>query len=252
MAAKTKLSEVSLTRFPHEGGKGGGRSLAYNHPAILEGRSLFPSRVTDPIDTEPLLKSGHNNAKIGARIQKGELAGFPIFTLTLEERATCPRSCALYRSCYGNGMQWPKRWRAGPLLEARLAEEIRVLSHQYPRGYLVRLHILGDFYSAEYVALWRKWLREFPALHVFGFTAHIDPLQPITKQIAEGIKEFGSRFSIRFSNADLSKRATETVELPDHASSTSIVCPQQLGKTLCCATCALCWHTDKNIAFLRH
>jgi hypothetical protein len=28
--------------------------------------------------------------------------------------------------------------------------------------------------------------------------------------------------------------------------------PAQTGKTDCCATCALCWHSDRTIAFLRH
>jgi hypothetical protein len=30
------------------------------------------------------------------------------------------------------------------------------------------------------------------------------------------------------------------------------VCPEQTGKTECCATCGACWATDKNVAFMRH
>ena len=50
----------------------------------------------------------------------------------------------------------------------------------------------------------------------------------------------------------LRSMATEVVEMPDQRSDGSIVCPAQTGKTQCCATCALCWTTKKNIAFLRH
>lgn len=32
----------------------------------------------------------------------------------------------------------------------------------------------------------------------------------------------------------------------------AFVCPEQTGKTRCCATCAACWSTTKNVAFLEH
>ncbi len=32
----------------------------------------------------------------------------------------------------------------------------------------------------------------------------------------------------------------------------SIPCPAQTGATDCCATCALCWQSDRSIAFKRH
>lgn len=31
-----------------------------------------------------------------------------------------------------------------------------------------------------------------------------------------------------------------------------IPCPVQTGKTECCATCALCWQTERKIVFLAH
>ena len=39
------------------------------------------------------LKWGHNSAKVGGRAIRGRWKNLPIYTLTLEERATCPRSC---------------------------------------------------------------------------------------------------------------------------------------------------------------
>ena len=32
----------------------------------------------------------------------------------------------------------------------------------------------------------------------------------------------------------------------------AIVCPEQTGATRACATCALCWGTTRNIAFVEH
>jgi hypothetical protein len=95
--------------------------LAVGHPATVENRTLFPTTVRD-VGQEWLLKGGEHSGKIGRRVTKGAWKGFPIFTLTLEERATCPVSCALWHSCYGNHMPMARRWRHGPeLLERHLA-----------------------------------------------------------------------------------------------------------------------------------
>jgi hypothetical protein len=48
------------------------------------------SRVYAPDEIDRLLKDGHQSRKIGKIIAKGHRRGWPIFTLTLEERATCP------------------------------------------------------------------------------------------------------------------------------------------------------------------
>jgi hypothetical protein len=89
-------------------------------------------------------------AKIGGDVLVGRLKGARIFTLTLEERATCPRSCAHLAGCYGNAMPHPVRWQADDAFEDRLSMEIAELCAAHDTV-LVRLHILGDFYSARYV-----------------------------------------------------------------------------------------------------
>ena len=53
----------------------------------------------DKSEFENVLKCGRNNSKIGGDVLVGRLRGARIFTLTLEERATCPRSCAMWRAC---------------------------------------------------------------------------------------------------------------------------------------------------------
>jgi hypothetical protein len=60
------------------------------------------------------------------------------------------------------------------------------------------LHVLGDFYSADYVRFWTRALKAFPALHVFGFTAH-DPKSEIGARLWDMTKSSYERFALRFS-----------------------------------------------------
>lgn len=247
------MTDGTVVRHPHRGGKGGRPLLpAYDDPALIEGRTIYVSTVRDVDEAGDLLKSGHHNPKIGKVVMKGKWKGFPIFMLTLEERKTCPRSCLEWRSCFGNNMHLADRWRHGPELEKYLVHEIVKLQQDYPAGFAIRLHVLGDFYSVDYVLTWHALMAICPALHVFGFTAHIDPASRITQKIAELRRTFPTRWWVRFSGAVMETMASEVVSMPEQASPGFIVCPQQTGRTLACATCGLCWASNKSIAFLRH
>lgn len=219
------------------------------HPALADGGTLFPGTVVDPARSPRLLVSGMNSRKTGRLVTKGRWSGFPIFTLTLEERATCPRACEQWRTCYGNNMHYARRHAAGAMLEERLADELRALAAAHPGGFVVRLHILGDFYSVDYVRLWARMLDELPALRVFGFTAH-----PLDSAIgAEVLRLTGrddGRCWIRFSGMRLGPLGSVVID--DQAESRGVVCPAQTGGTDCCATCGLCWASPRTIEFLRH
>ncbi|MDR6953811.1 hypothetical protein J2X65_003174 [Ancylobacter sp. 3268] len=224
-----------------------------DHPALSEDRTIYPATVT-PVDRLlNVLVSGVNHWKIGGAIAKGAWAGFPVYTLTLEERATCPDSCRHWRSCYGNNMHHAKRVQAGRALEDRLGHELAVLQSRHPAGFAVRLHVLGDFYSVAYVDLWAAFIDRFPALHVFGFTARIDGRRdPIASALVRLVLARWDRFAIRFSNAPVDECATVTVEHPRQVPADAVLCPQQVGKTDSCSTCALCWQSRRRIAFLQH
>lgn len=227
--------------------------LAADHPAAVEGRTLFPGRVAVPSASAPVLRSGHHNRKIGAWVEKGRWAGMPIYTLTLEERATCPRTCRHWGDCYGSSMNWPVRNAAGPELEARLAVELAQLQARYPTGFVVRLHVLGDFASVAYVQRWLGWLGQFPALRVFGYTAR-QPDDPIGALLRDASDRLWDRFAIRLSNGGASERGATTIYRAPASPRVdgAIVCPAQTGRTDCCATCALCWGMRQNIVFLAH
>lgn len=228
------------------------RMPAADHPAFTKARTLFPSTVAAPADRTRVLISGFNSPKTGRLITKGRWKGFPIYTLTLEERATCPTSCVHWRSCFGNQMHFAVRIRHGDDLHTKLQEEVCALAGEHPKGFAVRLHVLGDFYSVEYVDLWRLLLIAYPQLHVFGFTARWQRDDPIAVALIKLAMDRWDRFAMRFSNAPVDQCSTVSIEHPLQKPADAIVCPQQLGTTQACATCALCWQSKRRIAFVRH
>jgi hypothetical protein len=228
------------------------RPLADDHFAVILAKTRFLKSVRNPGGDAPVLKSGEHSGKLGGRIMKGMWRGFPVYTLKLEERATCPSTCLHWRSCYGNNMPFAHRFKHGPALEERLLREVGGMCLTHPRGFAVRLHDLGDFYSVRYVKLWGAMLHAFPQLHCFGYTARIDPADPISAEIAALVKHWWPRFAIRQSNGRGVHRTTVSILHPDHCPPDAIVCPAQTGKTDTCSTCALCWSTDRRIAFVQH
>lgn len=217
----------------------------------VAGGTLFPSRVFAPDEVGRVLKSGHQSRKIGAFSTRGKSRGWPIYTLTLEERATCPRTCREWLTCYGNNMQAAERIEAGEGLEAALEREVAALAEAHPGGFIVRLHVLGDFYSHGYISLWSGLLAKHPALHLFGFTA-VDPASPLGVRIALLAADHGwERAAFRFSGMPHEHRAARVIG-PGEVDRDGIACPAQTGATDCCGTCALCWHSQRSIVFRRH
>jgi hypothetical protein len=184
--------------------------LAKDHPAVVEGRTLFRARVTHPDDAPRIFVPGHNSRKIGGLVVKGRWAGMPIYTLTLEERRTCWTGCAHWSDCYANKMNWSRRLRHGAALEERIEEELGQLSREHWQGFVIRLHVLGDFPSVRYVRRWRSWLRKLPQLHVFGYTGW-----PGSTPIGAAVKalrtEQWDRFAIRTSNQNLKRCGANAV-----------------------------------------
>lgn len=231
-----------------------GVALSALHPAHRTGRSIFPSRIFDAIEVRRVLKDGHQSRKIGKVVTKGPRRGWPIFTLTLEERATCPRTCEAWAFCYGNSMHAAERIVAGPELETQLLQELHELQRHYPGGFMVRLHILGDFYSEDYVRFWTSALNRFPALHVFGFTARL-PGTPIGDLLWALTEAQWDRVAIRFSGLNSPEKASvlQGDGGPEGVSSSgAIPCPAQTGATECCASCMLCISSTRSISFAKH
>ncbi|HVJ44643.1 MAG TPA: hypothetical protein VM639_24310 [Dongiaceae bacterium] len=224
--------------------------LARDHAAIVNAHSFFPSTVKPAAGEFQLLKSGEHQRKIGSHVVKGDWAQMPIFTLTLEERTTCPRSCGHWRDCYGNNMHWSTRISADETFLPKLERELGALNMIHRDGFVVRLHILGDFFSADYARFWQRMLATLRALRIFGYTART-PSDAIGVVIDSMNRESRGNCLIRFSNGVAYVPRTVTIDKPEQAGA-AIICPAQTEKTACCGTCALCWSSDKPIAFLRH
>lgn len=235
--------------------------LRPDHRAVRLGRTIFPRSVVSANEAPRLLVSGANQRKLGDRVTAGPWQGMPIYALTLEERATCPASCHHWATCYGNGMPFARRHREGADLEMRLMDEVAALSFAHPAGFVIRLHLLGDFYSLEYVRLWSALLATYPALHVFGYTAWGTDT-PIGTALFRIARQSWGRFAIRRSvpAGEAAARTAITITDPAALPAGAILCPAQRaegapGALPCCGACGACWHPSachRPIAFLLH
>ena len=235
--------------------------LAADSPAVVEGRTTHPNKVLDPADPvtadTAILKDGAWNSKIGGNVLVGRLKGAKILTLSLEERATCPRSCVHWRTCMGVNDPHAVRWKHGAALMDRLWDEVMDLCERH-EAVLIRLHYLGDFWSWEYVGFWRRLLLARENLHCFGFTAHPRESK-IGSEIAHVRDAFPGQFSIRHSNSCYAW-GSFTLDLPTAKKTIgeAIVCPEQAdamngaatGRH--CGSCGACWSCDRPIAFVDH
>lgn len=232
--------------------------LPAKHRAVLDAETLHPHTLHDASEYSEILTDGAFNSKIGGDVLVGELKGAKIFTLTLEERATCPKTCGHWRTCYGNAMSQAKRWHRGPVFERALAHDVAQRCAEIEKV-LIRLHVLGDFYNVEYARLWQSMLARHENLHVFGFTAH-----RYDSRIGRIIDQMNrahvpARSSIRFSGTS-EAMGSFTIDFPTNKKrlGDAIVCPEQrhamngtrTGKH--CGNCALCWQSEAPIVFVEH
>lgn len=238
-------------------------TLPADHPAMLENRTVFPTAVVEVTADTPdrLLVSGKNSRKLGETVAKGAFKGYALYGLSLEERATCPDDCSVRGWCYGNSTPFARRHRIGDpdVFYDRLGFEIVDLLEQH-EGLLIRLHVLGDFPSVEYVAFWADALNDNPKLAVYGYTAR--------RTKAWGGDEIGDAIqSVKDTHPDRFRiRWSSDVSRPDGAVVVNyvptkpridegLVCPAQTDAQSCCAACGLCWSKEAKhdtIVFIKH
>ena len=132
--------------------------LKPEHPALSEARTIHTKYVFDASDYEFDIIKNVNNVKLLDKkdkvITKGIWKDLPIYTLTLEERATCSSECEHWDNCYGNNVGMAHRFKANQALMDKMEIQLESISKKNPKGFVIRLHILGDFYS---VASDRDW-----------------------------------------------------------------------------------------------
>lgn len=226
------------------------KELQPTHKAVLKGRTIFLSTVKAPTKVSRLLQPASMNKKLGNGkdiITKGKWKGMPLYQLTLEERKTCPKSCEQWKVCYGNNMPFANRINhESPAFIGELEQEVKALASKHSSGFVVRLHVLGDFYSVGYVRFWEKMLEEHPELRLFGYT-HRDPSSTIGRAIRTMNR---ARCWIRWS--DYGGPMSANTDKTDGTPAEGIPCPEQTGKTESCLTCGLCWSVKLPIRFMVH
>jgi hypothetical protein len=235
--------------------------LQPDHPAMVEARSLFQSRVKTPTARDRVLKSGAHSRKLGGRTRKGFRFWVPIFTHSHEERRTCPATCPLLAICYMDQTPFADRWVIGPEFFERAARQAKVLSRKYPDGWIWRVHTGGDFADVTHVNFYARVLSQNPPLMIFLFTAH-SPDSLVGRRLREVMNEFGwRRFNVRFSNRTGEGCANVVWEVPSRATVDGmVVCPAMVPKpghpgkhqTECCASCGICWNSRVRIVFPVH
>ena len=209
--------------------------------------TIYQKSIRSP-ESGTVLKPGSNNKKLGFKITSKRWEGSRLYSLSLVERETCPTSCHHWNDCYGNNMPFAHRFSVDGL-EAKLESEIETLIKKHPKGITIRLHVLGDFYSIEYVNFWQDMLFKYPTLTLFGYSARDGD------NIGHQIRLLNSRFSercvIRFSRSkeydSFNRFAAEEGFEGD-----SFLCPEQTKRVQNCADCGLCWTTNKTVKFLSH
>lgn len=225
--------------------------LKPEHPALSEARTIHTKYVFDAADYEFDILKKANNIKLLEKgikvITKGIWKDLPIYTLTLEERATCSSDCEHWDDCYGNNVGMAHRFKANQALMDKMEIQLESISKKNPLGFVIRLHILGDFYSMEYVWWWSDMLERYPHMRIYGYTRW-HPHTPIGMQVDVLRKIHPDRFKIRFSNLPSDNLSANSEEI----TSEGITCPVQVNKTKSCGTCGLCWTTKKPIRFLTH
>jgi len=202
-------------------------------------------------------------SKASSIITKGTFKGYKMFTLTLTERETCPKSCVHYLDCFGNNMPFAHRidHTDQKLLEERIEIDLDELIIQKKKRVMLRLHILGDFFSVSYVLFWKKLLHKYNGLlAIFGYTGNLpnDP-NPLYASIGKAIRDvrrvFKDRklFQIRFSGMPSDSFSANSLDHNTPEKGKDIICPEQTGKTESCTTCSLCWDCPaKRILFITH
>ena len=217
--------------------------------AIDNGRTIYTNNVFNNDTYKHNLLKLSSNKKLGKFIVKGRHINKPMYSLSLEERKTCPKSCFHWKTCYGNNMPFAHRFEGNDKLMLRLENEIKLLSKKHKEGILIRLHVVGAFFSVKYVRFWKRLLGIYTNISIFGYTART-PFSPIGKEIVNLRNKNWDNFSVRFSNSVMELSANSENLL---GGKKGLICPEQLDKTKNCSNCGLCWNKNiDNIIFKTH
>lgn len=219
--------------------------------ALEKGCTAYTKQVRSPYSCGMTRVTA--NKKMGGGdnfITVGEWKDREMFQVSLEERATCPDSCPFKHQggCYGDNMPFATRLSHDEpeMLLTRL--ELDLFRYRNAcRPPVVRLHVLGDFFSVGYAKFWVEAARSNKCA-VFGFTAH-QPDSEIGRVLNAG--RWVDGFRMRFSHYLGPCGALVAGVTPAWDTVESVRCPHEIYG-IHCKDCGLCWETETPILFTYH
>lgn len=229
-----------------------GKDLMQIKEAMEQKCSAFQKQLRDPYWTKAL-KSVSGNRKMGggeSLITVGRWEGREMLQLSLEERATCPVSCPLNKDggCYGDRMHTAHRidHRNPGLLMSRIGMD---LANAVVGGVpVVRLHVLGDFFSLQYAQFWHVEVK-MGRCSIFGFTAHAE--KSLIGNYLRDVNRITPEFRMRFSHDTGPWGALVAGVSPGWDTVETIRCPHELYG-LHCKDCGICWEVPTPVLFTYH
>jgi hypothetical protein len=225
---------------------------------LLDNRSRYARMVRIPVPgISQILAPATNNPKLSRPSQPrwvaGRWRGMWMFTVYLEELATClSNACPpeVKRLCFAHWVPFAVRWTWCPTFFPALDYNLEEAQHEFREGFTVDLHSSGDFPDLEYLEDWIERLDRFPALHLWGNTAHRRESE-IGWEIDCLNRTMRDRVAIHFSgeSGDMSSRILG-VTIEPAAATGLFMCPaNERHPKANCANCAFC--VDSTDAFVR-
>ena len=154
-------------------------SLAVN---LIPLRNLRPPQTRYLKGVKPaslnMLKRGKQNKKLGDKISVKMWKGMTMYSLSLEERATCPTDCQQWDNCYGDNMPFAHRFdHTDPNFISNLEQQLSSLNDKHTEGFVVRLHVLGDFFDGK----WSWYVQNAHFFPPLAQVSEVESTQTITR-----------------------------------------------------------------------
>jgi len=107
-----------------------------------------------------------------------------------------------------------------------------------------RLHVVGDFYSVDYVENWVEIASRFPDMIFFGSTRswRVPGLESAVAMFA-ALPNVHMRASIDFTHQDRPEPGWKVISIEDEG----VSCPQDYGWGKDCFNCKRCWQSKESL-----
>lgn len=195
-----------------------------------------------------------------------------MFVWNLPAPASCPGSSDwCLEHCYNADerddvfpvLRWTENWWTVLHRGSEFTQAVREQLDSSGERSAVRLHSSGDFFSSEYVELWRSLASSLPATVFWAYTRSW-----VIPELRDSLCRLQSLANFQlFASIDPSMdkepprtwRRAYVLDGPDSLRSLKIpeggarVCPEQIRKVDCCASCGFCSRTSRrSVIFYFH